>query len=87
MFADLDGWKQVSEEDVIARNPDVILTTVNYTENPIGEILARDGWNTVTAIQNKAVQSLDTDISNRPGPRIGEAVELVAKAVYPELYK
>ncbi|MGE7795593.1 ABC transporter substrate-binding protein [Lysinibacillus fusiformis] len=87
VFADLDGWKQVSEEDVIARNPDVILTTVNYTENPIGEILARDGWNTVTAIQNKAVQSLDTDISNRPGPRIGEAVELVAKAVYPELYK
>lgn len=41
----------------------------------------------MTAIQNKAVLSLDTDISNRPGPRIGEAVELVAKAVYPELFK
>ncbi|KPN95854.1 ABC transporter substrate-binding protein [Lysinibacillus sp. ZYM-1] len=87
VFDDLDGWEQVSEEDVITKNPDVILTTDNYTENPIGEILARDGWNTVTAIQNKAVQSLDTDISNRPGPRIGEAVELVAKAVYPELFK
>lgn len=87
VFSELNSWAQVSEEDVIAKNPDVILTTVNYTEDPIGEILARDGWNTVTAIQNKAVLSLDTDISNRPGPRIGEAVELVAKAVYPELFK
>ncbi len=87
VFSDLSSWAQVSEEDVIVKNPDVILTTVNYTEDPIGEILARDGWNTVTAVQNKAVQTLDTDISNRPGPRIGEAVELVAKAVYPELFK
>ncbi len=87
VFSELNSWAQVSEEDVIAKNPDVILTTVNYTEDPIGEILARDGWNTVTAIQNKAVLSLDTDISNRPGPRIGEAVEIVAKAVYPELFK
>lgn len=87
VFADLDNWAPVSEEEVIAKNPEVILTTVNYTEDPIGEILTRDGWNTVKAIQDKAVQSLDTDISNRPGPRIGEAVELVAKAVYPELFK
>ncbi|MED4553454.1 cobalamin-binding protein [Lysinibacillus capsici] len=87
VFSDLNSWAKVNEEDVIAKNPDVILTTVNYTEDPIGEILGRDGWNTVKAIQNKAVLSIDTDISNRPGPRIGEAVELVAKAVYPELFK
>ncbi|WGT40243.1 cobalamin-binding protein [Lysinibacillus sp. 1 U-2021] len=87
VFSDLNSWAKVNEEDVIAKNPDVILTTVNDTEDPIGEILERDGWNTVTAIQNKAVLSIDTDISNRPGPRIGEAVELVAKAVYPELFK
>ncbi|WP_285397412.1 helical backbone metal receptor [Lysinibacillus sp. fls2-241-R2A-57] len=87
VFADLKSWPKVSEEDVIAKNPEVILTTVNYTENPAAEILARDGWNSITAIQNKAVYFIDPDISNRPGPRIGEAVELIAKAVYPELFK
>lgn len=87
VFADLKSWAKVSEEDIIAKNPDVILTTVNYVENPTAEILTRDGWNSITAIQNKAVYSIDTDISNRPGPRIGEAVELIAKAVYPELFK
>lgn len=87
VFADVQSWAKVSEEDVIAKNPEVILTTVGYVENSVGEILARDGWNSITAIQNKAVYYIDTDISNRPGPRIGEAVELVAKAAYPELFK
>ncbi len=87
VFADQQGWAKVSEEDVIARNPNVILTTVNYVEDPAAEIIARDGWNSITAIQNKEVYYIDTDISNRPGPRIGEAVELIAKAVYPELFK
>lgn len=87
VFGDQTGWVKVAEEDVIAKNPQVILTTVNYTEDPVGEILSRDGWNTISAIQDKAVTFIDTDISNRPGPRIGEAVEMVAKAVYPELFK
>ncbi|MCL1697128.1 MULTISPECIES: cobalamin-binding protein [unclassified Lysinibacillus] len=87
VFDNLQSWAKVSEEDVIAKNPDVILTTVNYAKDPAAEILSRDGWNTITAIQNKAVYYIDTDVSNRPGPRIGEAVELIAKAVYPELFK
>lgn len=87
VFGDLKSWAKVSEEDIIAKNPDVILTTVNDVKNPTAEILSRDGWNSITAIQNKAVYSIDTDISNRPGPRIGEVVELIAKAVYPELFK
>jgi len=86
VFADLKSWAKVSEEDIIAKNPDVILTTVDM-KNTTKEILSRDGWNSITAIQNKAVYYIDTDISNRPGPRIGEAVELIAKAVYPELFK
>lgn len=87
VFDELQGWKPVSEEDVIAKNPEVILTTVSYVKNSAEEILSRDGWNSITAIQNKAVYYIDTDISNRPGPRISEAVELIAKAAYPELFK
>ncbi|MFC9540433.1 ABC transporter substrate-binding protein [Lysinibacillus sp. NPDC056959] len=86
VFADLESWAKVSEEDVIAKNPAVILTTVDM-KNTTEEILSRGGWNSITAIQNKAVYYIDTDISSRPGPRIGEAVELIAKAVYPELFK
>ncbi|MEK4520411.1 ABC transporter substrate-binding protein [Psychrobacillus sp. FSL W7-1457] len=87
IFADQEGWIKLSEEDVIKRNPPIILTTVNYVEDPIGEIKARPGWGQLEAVQSNAVFQLDQDIMSRPGPRIGEAVELVAKTVYPELFK
>ena len=87
IFGDQQGWVKVSEEEIISKNPEVILTTSNYMEDAVGEILGRNGWNTIQAVQNKQVYLLDADTMSRPGPRIGEAVELVAKAVYPELFQ
>lgn len=87
LFGDLEGWPQISEEEVIQRNPKIIATTVSYTEDPIEEIKAREGWNSIDAVQNDQVFFVDSDITSRPGPRIGEAVELVAKTVYPEAFK
>ena len=87
VFGDLKGWPQISEEQVIEKNPEVILTPNHYMEDAVDEILARQSWNTIQAIQNKQVYLLDGDVLSRPGPRIGEAVELVAKAVYPDLFK
>lgn len=87
IFGDLEGWPKISEEEVITRNPEIITTTVSYTEDPIKEIKAREGWSDIEAIQNDQVFFLDSDITSRPGPRIGDAVELVAKTVYPDVFK
>ncbi|MBT2570830.1 ABC transporter substrate-binding protein [Planococcus sp. ISL-110] len=87
LFGDLEGWPQISEEEVIERNPKIIATTVSYIEDPIDEIKAREGWSDIEAIQNDQVFFLDSDITSRPGPRIGDAVELVAKTVYPEAFE
>lgn len=87
IFGDLEGWPKISEEEVIKRNPKIITTTVSYTDDPIEEIKARQGWSDIEAIQNDQVFFLDADITSRPGPRIGEAVELVAETVYPEAFK
>ncbi|WP_082332702.1 ABC transporter substrate-binding protein [Lysinibacillus contaminans] len=87
VFSDLPGWPQVSEENIIAKNPEVILVPSMGDKGVVEEVLGRNGWNTIQAVQNKQVFSLDQDTLSRPGPRIGEAVELVAKAVYPELFQ
>ncbi len=86
IFEDLEGWAKLNQEEIVARNPEVILTTVNYVEDPIGEIKARPSWNEIQAVVNDKVFVLDADVLSRPGPRIGEAVELTAKTVYPELF-
>ncbi|ANU23245.1 ABC transporter substrate-binding protein [Planococcus donghaensis] len=87
LFGDLEGWPKISEEEVIQRNPEIITTTVSYTEDPVAEIKAREGWSEIEAIKNDQVFFLDSDITSRPGPRIGEAVELVAKTVYPAAFE
>lgn len=86
IYKDQKGWFAVTEEDVITRNPEAIITSVNYTEDPKGEILARKGWSDISAIQNKEVYQLNPDILDRPGPRIGEAVELIATTIYPDIF-
>ncbi|MFP3358163.1 ABC transporter substrate-binding protein [Planococcus sp. SIMBA_143] len=84
-FEDLEGWPSISEEEVITRDPEIILTTVSYVEDAVGDIEARDSWSAVEAIENDEVHFIDSDITSRPGPRIGEAVQLVAETVYPGL--
>ncbi len=74
VFADQEGWISVSSEDCVAADPDVILTTVNWVEDPVGDILAIEGWENVTAIVNGAVYYVDADLCSRPNEHIADAV-------------
>ena len=87
IFADQTGWFSVANEDVITRNPEVILTTVYTIEDSVEEIKSRLSWDTIQAVQNDRVYQLDEEILGRPATRIGEAVEIVAETVYPELFE
>ena len=85
IFDDLDGWAEVSEEQVIARNPDLIVTiTMYFGEGPTPEeeICSRAGWQNVTAVQNNAVLCLPNNELSRPVPRLTEGVQLLFDFAY-----
>lgn len=83
----LDGGEgTVSEETIVAANPDVIITNVNYIDNPIDEIKSRAGWENIKAIKNDEVYYVDTNSSARPNHNIIKALKEMAKAVYPDEY-
>ncbi|MBB4823327.1 iron complex transport system substrate-binding protein [Sporosarcina luteola] len=85
--ADHEGWVKLTEEEIVALNPDVIITTYGYyVDNPAEGVLARDGWQEVNAIKNKQVFDVDSDTVTRPGPRLIEGVEQLAKLIYPEVF-
>ena len=86
IFKDQESWISPSSESVIDANPDVILTNVNYIENPIDDIMNRDGWENITAVKEKAVYSIDTNSSSRPTPNVIKALKEMAKAIYPDEY-
>lgn len=85
---EIDGWQQVNEEAVIKMNPDVIIATYgDFVDNPVDQVLKRDGWGDMTAMKEKQVFAVDSDLINRPGPRLPDGVEALAKAVYPDVFK
>ncbi|MDR0554625.1 MAG: ABC transporter substrate-binding protein [Treponema sp.] len=75
-----------SAEAIIDRNPDVILTNVNYIDNPIGELKSRPGFEHINAVMNNRVYLIDMDSSSRPSARITLALRQMSRAVYPEVY-
>lgn len=87
VLADQESWVALNEEEAIVKNPDVILTSVNYIEDPVKEILERNGWDKVTAIKDKAVFAIDNASSSLPNHYILKALKEMALAIYPEEYK
>ena len=77
-FADVDGWAAISEEQVLERDPDYIVTiTMYYGEGPtpVEEIKGRAGWDTLKAVQNDDILNADYNEMSRPGPRLMDAAE------------
>ena len=75
-FADVDGWAAISEEQVLARDPDYIVTIAMYFgegETPVEEIMGRDGWQGMKAVQSGSVYNADSNAVSRPGPRLKDA--------------
>ena len=61
IFDDVEGWAEISEEQVIERNPDYIVTITMYFgegPTPVEEIMGRTGWENVTAVKNGAILNL-----------------------------
>ena len=87
IFGNEDWLVMPSAEAIIDRNPDVILTNVNYIDDPIGEIKNRSGFNHINAVKNNRVYQIDTDSSVRPSARIILALRQMAQAVYTEQYE
>ena len=81
-----DAWPSISEEAAIAMNPDVILTTDNYTKDVVDTLLSLTGWENVTAVKNKDVYYIDANLLNQPNQHVVSAMIDMAKDIYPEAY-
>lgn len=81
-------WVQISVEELITQNPDVILLG-DYTWGGITpeDIAARPGWEVIAAVQNKQVYTFDDNLVSRPGPRMVDGLEALAELLHPELFQ
>ncbi|MBS7641018.1 cobalamin-binding protein [Candidatus Bathyarchaeota archaeon] len=80
-------WVQTTDEEVIARNPDVIISLYGYMHYAtLEDFKKRPGWDRIAAVTKGAVYLLDENLFHRPGPRIIEGLEALAKILHPDLF-
>jgi len=84
---DVAGWYQISLEVLTDRDPEIIiLGDCEWGVSP-ESVMARPGWGGITAVINGAIFCIDSDLVSRPGPRIFDGLEALARLIHPELFE
>ncbi|MFG6118030.1 ABC transporter substrate-binding protein [Thalassobacillus sp. B23F22_16] len=82
-----EGWVKFTEEEAVNLDPEVIITTYGYyVDNPENQVLEREGWSEVPAVEDEQVFDVDNDTVTRPGPRLIDGVERLGELIYPEVF-
>ncbi len=80
---------QVSTEQVVARDPEAIVlgdSDLPYAPQSPELVRARPGWSQIAAVRSGRVYALSHALLERPGPRLIDGLEELAKLLHPELF-
>jgi iron complex transport system substrate-binding protein len=80
-------WVQISIEEILIQDPDVIiLGTYTWGGVTPEDVKARTGWEALSAVRLGRVYTIDDNLVSRPGPRMVEGLEQMARLLYPDLF-
>ncbi|AIF69643.1 hypothetical protein PAP_06225 [Palaeococcus pacificus DY20341] len=85
VFNDVEGWAQVSLEEVLARDPDVIILA-HYSGTTAEELCDTELAKTKALREGNVYTMSDDNIISRPGPRIVLGLEELAKYIHPAVF-
>lgn len=79
---ELGAFPRLTPEYIVRRNPQVIIHT---HDTPARAFAQRPGWGAVEAVRSGRIctlNSAETDLVSRPGPRLGEAATVLARCLW-----
>lgn len=79
-------YPRISVEEVVKKEPEVII--ISSMERGGRFEKARNDWmqwTSIPAVRNKRVHLIDSDLIDRPSPRIIDGLEALARIIHPEL--
>jgi iron complex transport system substrate-binding protein len=80
-------WPQLSNETILTDDPAVIMISSMGVDETPEQVSARPGWQEISAVKNGRVVVLNPDLTNRPGPRVFDGIEEMARIIHPELFR
>ena len=79
------GYPNFSNEVLIKDNPSVFIA-VKGTQMDPGQIAKQPGFSQLKAVQGGKVYVIEDNIVVRPGPRLAQGLEQLARMIHPEAY-
>jgi ABC-type Fe3+-hydroxamate transport system substrate-binding protein len=78
------GYPAVNNEAIIAANPQVIILTDG---DSAASVAKRPGWSAIAAVKNGMIFTIDPNLIQRPGPRIIQGLQAIARDLHPTLFQ
>lgn len=82
-----DAYPQLSLEQIVVANPSIILLGDAMWGVTTESVLARPGWETIEAVKSNQIFPIDDNLISRPGPRLVDGLEALAKILHPGLFE
>jgi len=82
-----DPYPQISLEQIVATNPNMIILGDSMWGVTPEAVQARAGWENITAVQEGQIFPFDDNLVSRPGPRLVDGLEQLAKLLHPGLFE
>jgi len=80
-------WAQISMEQLVVANPSIIILGDSAYGTTPDSLKHRTGWGGLAAVQNGQIYPFDDNLVSRPGPRLVDGLEALAKLLHPEVFK
>ena len=77
-------WMELDMEKIMELDPDIILLADGFST--ADALTAVNGYQDMRAVLDGKVFVVDADVMSRPGPRVIEALETVAKILHPDAF-
>jgi iron complex transport system substrate-binding protein len=80
-------YPHLNMETVLKEDPEIIIFPIGKAEGiPLSEQQQWLRWTSLSAVKQGRLHQIPADVLNRPGPRIVEGLEALARIIHPEAF-
>jgi iron complex transport system substrate-binding protein len=80
-------FAQISLESLLVKDPAIIILGDSNYGVDASQVSDREGWESLSAVKDGRVVPFNDDLVSRPGPRLVDGLESLAKLIHPEAFE
>jgi iron complex transport system substrate-binding protein len=82
-----DPYPQLSLEEIVVANPSIILLGDAMWGVTVESVKGRAGWGNIEAVKTGSIFPIDDNLISRPGPRLVDGLEALARILHPGVFE